>query len=486
MADPTIAKKEYRKPYILTEGGYQDMMRSTWDKSIWNDILEVDPVWAEFLFTRAELPDAATAAEVRYLRYLKQSEFKKHYLNGLDYQEMEYLWTGPIPGFLPPDFGWDFPWRPIEGGGVYTGDPEESPPFTAICDADSDGCYCPGQSKDVTITATYPITGIEFVFGEGEYVSEYQGIGTNEIIATIVSPEGRSGQMRIRVWMQLANGSECDSEINIYECDEEDCCPECDLAWDTTTSDETLVAPGTANVYITGGTPPFKWEISSEDGLWTLGAAETEARANTVDAAAGACGSATITVTDACDCTAEGSIRNPSNGSWTRTCGPTIFTCCALPGVQATAECAIGLTMRYVATQGKYRSKQSVSVQFCYVTGYTSESECLNNIDICCGPSGTSCSQVGLGGAIGAGVNVKTTCQYINFTPCLTLDATHGAFTANCGGGGANVANRIEGSNYYRTDCLFDGTYWNVCHICYRDCASGGCCNGTETYEWRC
>jgi hypothetical protein len=100
------SRKEYRKPYILSEGGYQDMMRTTWDKSVWNEILEIDPVWAEFLFTRADLPDAATAAEIRYLRYIKQSEFKKQFGNNFDYNEMEYVWEGFLPtwddNFNPP------------------------------------------------------------------------------------------------------------------------------------------------------------------------------------------------------------------------------------------------------------------------------------------------------------------------------------------------------------------------------------------------
>jgi hypothetical protein len=102
------SRKEYRKPYILSEGGYQDMMRTTWDKSVWNEILEIDPVWAEFLFTRADLPDAATAAEIRYLRYIKQSEFKKQFGNNFDYNEMEYVWEGFLPTW-DDNFSFDFP-----------------------------------------------------------------------------------------------------------------------------------------------------------------------------------------------------------------------------------------------------------------------------------------------------------------------------------------------------------------------------------------
>jgi hypothetical protein len=261
------SRKEYRKPYILSEGGYQDMMRTTWDKSVWNEILEIDPVWAEFLFTRADLPDAATAAEIRYLRYIKQSEFKKQFGNNFDYNEMEYVWEGFLPTW-DDNFSFDFPW-----------------------------------SHD-----------------EGESVSGVSGAGTNSATFTISSPDGRSGQMRINVCMSTPNG-ECCSTVNIYPCPEDECCPdECDLAYDSDNSVETIVAPGGGSVLVTGGTGPFTWSISSEDGLWSLASTTTAGRSNTVSAAAGACGSATITVTDACGCVTTGSVRNPSNGSWQRVC----------------------------------------------------------------------------------------------------------------------------------------------------------------------
>jgi hypothetical protein len=162
------SRKEYRKPYILSEGGYQDMMRTTWDKSVWNEILEIDPVWAEFLFTRADLPDAATAAEIRYLRYIKQSEFKKQFGNNFDYNEMEYVWEGFLPTW-DDNFHIDFPWRSIEGGGVY-----DEPPISIVCDADvgsgtgTNDCYCPGLDSDVTFTGNWPITGIDFIHDEGD------------------------------------------------------------------------------------------------------------------------------------------------------------------------------------------------------------------------------------------------------------------------------------------------------------------------------
>jgi hypothetical protein len=358
------SRKEYRKPYILSEGGYQDMMRTTWDKSVWNEILEIDPVWAEFLFTRADLPDAATAAEIRYLRYIKQSEFKKQFGNNFDYNEMEYVWEGFLPTW-DDNFSFDFPWRSIEGGGVY----DDEPPISIVCDADvgsdagTDDCYCPGLDSDVTFTGNWPITGIDFIHDEGESVSGVSGAGTNSATFTISSPDGRSGQMRINVCMSTPNG-ECCSTVNIYPCPEDECCPdECDLAYDSDNSVETIVAPGGGSVLVTGGTGPFTWSISSEDGLWSLASTTTAGRSNTVSAAAGACGSATITVTDACGCVTTGSVRNPSNGSWQRVCTDIAADpnagCCYFSGVPDSASGGPNWTL--LKTVGKYRQTAKVN-----------------------------------------------------------------------------------------------------------------------------
>lgn len=312
-----VFDKEFRKPYILNSGGYQEMMRTAWDKSVWNTFLEVDPIWAEFLFVRSEIPPQSTAAEQRRLRYLKQSEFKKPYGDSGDYPELEYIWTGPIPGIDPwwnfdfPTFP-DFPW--IDPNMGNEDDPDT---YVWVCDADCSGscCYCPDQEVEISATATYPIVGVESVFDEGELVSISTGIGTNSVTIKINSPAGRSGQMIIKIWMVLPNGTECDSTFNIYECAKDECC-NCDIfEWDET-SDETCIPVCTADVAVKNGHAPYEWVLTDEDGKWSLGAATTEVRTNTVSAAAGACGSATITVTDACGCEVVFGVRNPSNGTW--------------------------------------------------------------------------------------------------------------------------------------------------------------------------
>jgi hypothetical protein len=353
----TIVRKEYRKPYMLVKGGYPDMMRATWEKSVWNNFLDTDPRWAEFLFLRSEIPDSSSEASARRLRYLKQSEFKKPYsTSSIDYPVMEYLWTGPIPGidprwFSPGSFSFpDFPW--VDGDGP------DDPTTYFVCDADCGGlcCYCEGSEKDIPVTATYPIVGVEPTFSEGEELSIISGIGTNSAVVRIKTPSGRVGQMIVDVFMMLPNGNVCNSSFNIYPCSEEDCCGECDLEYDFDTSDETIVAPGSGTANVTGGTPPFTWSISSEDGLWTLAAGVTELRTNTVNAAAGACGSATITVKDGCDnnCQTTGSMRNPSDGSWVQISSGH----CQIPGAPDGSPVGPGAKVK---TQGKYQQRQTWS-----------------------------------------------------------------------------------------------------------------------------
>lgn len=308
------------------------MMHTTWDKSVWNNFLEDDPAWAEFLFTRSDSPQL-TAAEGRRLKYLKQSEFKKPYLHE-DYEEMEYEWPGPIPGIWPgiidlfmPGFP-DFPFMSPEGEG-----PINTLPGYNICDVECEGvtsgadveenrvdggcCYCPGDTVELQVTGTLPIVGAVSSIPQGETVDVTGGIGTNTATISVKVPEGRSGTIIIEVSLLQPNGNTCDSNFNIRPCEEDECCPECDLVFDGTLSQDTVIAPGSANLVITGGTPPFTWELSAEDSAnWSMAATQTTVRTNSVNAAAGACGSATIKVKDSCNCEAVWSVRNPAVGTW--------------------------------------------------------------------------------------------------------------------------------------------------------------------------
>lgn len=420
-------QKEYRKPYILTEGGYQEMMATTWDKSVWNQILEVDPIWAEYLFTRAELPDAATAAEIRYLRYIKQSEFKKMY-SGNDYVDEEYIWKGVLPTVDPWDPKWDFNWRPTEGGGVW---PPDTITTISICDADTDGCYCEGKNANVTFTSTLPMLGIEFISGMGETVAAYTGQGTNEMTATISTPAGRVGQMRINVIMyDPVTKRNCASSVNIYQCaDESQCCNCDDFAWDWDNSDDTIGAvPGSASVYVTGGTPPYSWSISAEDAEWSLSYSKTTGVANTVNATAAACGGADITVTDSCGCVATGSVRYTGSGSWGRICnGSTTVGCCVITGTPDswTTSGAQKYAFKY---QGKYYQRNGYYITEGSLKLFCSAGTYAENFALCQAQRGNWVSHCD-----GQCDDHCVATYYNPCTECLTLEAIVGKTVADYG-----------------------------------------------------
>jgi hypothetical protein len=220
----SISRKEFRRPYVLHKGAFPEMMRTTSAKSIWNLVLNDQVDLAEFY--KAKMPAARTVAEGRRRDYLQQSEFKKPY--GTEtYEDMEYKWDGPVPGPFPLTGFWDWPWVTPEGAGPI--DPEILLPAISLCDAelpdDDFNCYCSGEVTPVVISATFPITGIVFIFGEGETVVDYIGLGTNLIVAFIETPDGRSGKLTVRVDMIITEeggnfGKDCDSTIIIYECDE--------------------------------------------------------------------------------------------------------------------------------------------------------------------------------------------------------------------------------------------------------------------------
>lgn len=92
------------------------------------------------------------------------------------------------------------------------------------------------------------------------------------------------------------------------------------MEWDTDNSPETIVAGSSVYLYVTGGRGPYTWSISGNG--YSLLATETVTGVNQVTCADGICGTdfdavAEIAVTDDCDDTATGVLRNTS-GKWTQ------------------------------------------------------------------------------------------------------------------------------------------------------------------------
>lgn len=99
---------------------------------------------------------------------------------------------------------------------------------------------------------------------------------------------------------------------------EPETCAECPaaivVAWDDAYSADTVARSATVNIGILYGVAPYDWVVAGVD--FTVGSASTSGVTNTLSAGATACGTATITVTDACGDTATGYVRC-TTGTWT-------------------------------------------------------------------------------------------------------------------------------------------------------------------------
>jgi len=87
------------------------------------------------------------------------------------------------------------------------------------------------------------------------------------------------------------------------------------VAWNWSSSDQTIEQSDTAAIVVKDGDGPYDWVISSGSGF-TLSSPQTAGLSNTLIADAAACGSAVITVTDACGNSCAGSVRNTDDGEW--------------------------------------------------------------------------------------------------------------------------------------------------------------------------
>ena len=92
------------------------------------------------------------------------------------------------------------------------------------------------------------------------------------------------------------------------------CPPEVEFAWDYDSSAETIIADDDALIVVSGGIAPFEWAVVGEG--YTLKQPKTTSRSNLLVAGPNSCGSAKITVVDACGTQIQASIRNVTHGHW--------------------------------------------------------------------------------------------------------------------------------------------------------------------------
>uniref|UniRef100_A0A6M3LAW0 Uncharacterized protein n=1 Tax=viral metagenome TaxID=1070528 RepID=A0A6M3LAW0_9ZZZZ len=105
----------------------------------------------------------------------------------------------------------------------------------------------------------------------------------------------------------------CRYNMWVY-CETTQCPPDVSISWDDTNSAETIARLGTVNIFVLDGEGPYDWEVSGTG--FSLGAAQTDDKSNTLSADGTACGPATITVTDACVESTVGYVRCTDASGW--------------------------------------------------------------------------------------------------------------------------------------------------------------------------
>lgn len=318
-----LAKKMYQSKLNYTDAMYQQIS----NKAVWNIVLEKYPRLAEFFLTGQGKRDL-TVLERSLLEFITQSEFIKPYTDS-NYPEREYrYWPKAGTTVEPPET----PVPPNEPGPE---EPPEVPPWEAICDAWHDGCWCSnGSEQPIEIWATYPITSITQTWGHSYLIID-EGQGTSHLKGRVYGNEADRGFVTWEICMDHGHG-ECCSNINVFECPEEECCPP-----DTPTlicaprNPETVGASSEETLYVIGGTGPFKLEISG-DGTWENGTTDpiekTYSRAAKIVTDA-SCGTVAVTWTDACGQSVTCTLRI-LGGCW---CG----TACDTGWIEGNCNCGM-------------------------------------------------------------------------------------------------------------------------------------------------
>lgn len=311
--------KDYgRKHY--TDYQYRDWMRAIPAKSIWNPILERHPGQAEFSGRRL----TKTSLEKAIADYIKQSERKKPYLDR-GFVQMEDDWEGPPGGFSPPSLpNFDQPWNTSPPGSTLT-------PWTVIFDLISSSCWCKDDTRDFEISGTHPIYGLGISLQEpGTGIIIDGGLGTNTVFGRITGGPDEVGDVNFTGFMTTSTGISGNSNYLMPECRDCDLCPGIDPLV-AGSNPETISQSGSETILVVDGLGPFNWSVSGSG--FTLDEAVTELRSNTLNAAVDACGTATITVTDACDDEVEIQVRCIQDSDWVLK-----SSTCVMPGASTEGD----------------------------------------------------------------------------------------------------------------------------------------------------
>lgn len=278
----------------------------------------------------------------------KHSEYKKPYIDDLDYPEMEMY--NPPPPWWPPGIP---PIPPVEGPPIDPGGPippskpppnKNLPPFLGcmffsrrirpktlqpgeiayggvdIGNQDSIQAihiYGPGI-LGTDIAGCNEATKVKFS-GYNEYQTNkgFCGISVkakddptdfNHVTPYFTIGKDAPGPYPIIVEVIMASGAVCVEMLEV-----ETCPADIALEWDTTISPATIGRASRVTIAVNGGAPPFNWSVSGND--FYLESPKTAGRTNVLSTGDVACGTATITVTDSCGEVVTGQVRCTS-GAW--------------------------------------------------------------------------------------------------------------------------------------------------------------------------
>jgi len=122
-----------------------------------------------------------------------------------------------------------------------------------------------------------------------------------------------SGDHQINISIIDSAGNFCDRTSIPFNCSSSQCPPETSISWDDSVSSETIARDGSCIIAILDGVGPYHW---TETGTaFSLTNEYTDGLVNELNAGSTACGSSTITVTDACGETITGWVRC-TTGQW--------------------------------------------------------------------------------------------------------------------------------------------------------------------------
>lgn len=383
---PDGINRDYgRRPYI-SDDEYQDQMRGGTDKARDNII---------------KLP---------------HSESKKPYMDD-EYPAMEYGLT-PF-GFDPFDPGtWDDPRIPIdpEIDGVEWNDDKGTDSKFLGCDFGKPSgprIIAPGQSTWVGLAgssglwnstggrADDPVVALSISYGPAKLmtsIEEYSKCMSQENCAGIVSVRAidpidetkygkdATGMYPVLIQARTRSGQSCSFMIWI---EDKTCPPDVELEYDWDNSAETIADGATVTVFILGGQAPFRWQVSGDGGFY-LDRALTSDRSNRLNNAS-ACGTATLTITDACGTVITGQVRSTYGSCWMdvtdQACGQwEEDEDCQLPHLAYDEYYAssVGFTVYYRRTQGGIKQQSGYDKDACdestLYSGFTTYAEALAKV----------------------------------------------------------------------------------------------------------